>query len=290
MANLSSEWTTPFGDPTSFIKSEINKVKNNITNVLKKAEKQIIQTILKGVNSEINTLENKIGLNKSQISDWRSKKPTNGNSNDLNNWNTIGNGLKSTLLQFKRDEFTLAVKAKLLNDAIRSGDNSKVSGSGDTSLSSIKVSEQTIKSQLDSLSSLISSVQSTLAALPISLSPNSANFGITLKNPKPVIKIQDKLDENIDSGVLNSTMSKFELTNDNMVNANYGSSLSTILNKNAVRNALKLAKYMIVLKDPFPKYENLGITNLPFDNFLLNNFVTEGAKDFGIPSFPPYAI
>jgi hypothetical protein len=46
----------------------------------------------------------------------------------------------------------------------------------------------------------------------------------------------------------------------------------------------------LIVKDQFPKYENLKLNNVPFMTFLIKDFVTVGAQTFGIPGMLPLPI
>jgi hypothetical protein len=128
-----------------------------------------------------------------------------------------------------------------------------------------------------------------IAPLPITMKPNTANFGITLKNTKPIIKIADELDDNINEGPLNKIVEKFYLKNSDMMSSKYGSKLTgTIINSKAFKTALTAANLTIMKKDPFPRYEKLTPINVPWVAFLYKDFVTTGARTYGFPSqLPP---
>jgi hypothetical protein len=149
-------------------------------------------------------------------------------------------------------------------------------------------SENSLNSKLDGLVSLVEKVSSILVPLPITLQPETANFGLTLKNPKPVIQISDKLDEDVNQPVLDGITNTFKVKNDTLGTSNFKSSLSgTIMNSGAYRKALKTANLLIIKSDPFPKYENLKPLNVQWASFLLQKWVPTGAKSFGIPSQNP---
>jgi len=134
-------------------------------------------------------------------------------------------------------------------------------------------------------------IDKTLSPLPISMTPNTANFGITLKNTKPIIKIADQLDNNVNESIVSSITKKFKLQNAPMMSTAYKNTLSTtVINYSAYKKTLSAGMNTMIAKDPFPKYELLSPTNIPYVSFLYRDFVTAGAKTFGIPGQLPLPI
>jgi len=126
-----------------------------------------------------------------------------------------------------------------------------------------------------------------LAPLPIVTKPETANFAFTIKNPKPVIKIATDIDQNINYGPLDKITEKFEPKNEDLMKTNYGPVLAkTFNNVKAYKTALKVAMPTIIKADPFPKYENLKPTNLPWMAFLLKGWAPTGKTCYGFPGFP----
>lgn len=177
------------------------------------------------------------------------------------------------------------IKYALIYDAINYGKSLK--GVTDA----LEQIEKFMNDQLDKLEMAVENVGKILAALPISLAPETVNFGITLKNTKPIINISDELDDNINTEILDKIIEKFKLKNLDFLSSNYGSKISaSILNMGMYKSTLSTAMMLIMKRDAFPKYENLKITNVPWIMFLYKDFVTEGAKTFGFPGQNPMPI
>ena len=127
-----------------------------------------------------------------------------------------------------------------------------------------------------------------MAALPITMKPDSANFTITLKNTKPIINIAKDLDDNINTEPLEKLLTKFRLNNEDLMSNKYVNLLEkSVLNYKLFTTALTAASILTVKKDPFPKYEALKPTNVAWLKFLYKDFVTIGAKTYGFPGQLP---
>jgi hypothetical protein len=123
-----------------------------------------------------------------------------------------------------------------------------------------------------------------LSAVPSALAPNSANFGPTAKNPQPKIEIANKLNESFNTDILSGMNDKYKDTNEDYVSTSftpkstryrsYLKSLSSVMN-------------LLIKNDPFPKYENLKISNVAYDKFLVDDFTIKGSESFGIPGQLP---
>jgi hypothetical protein len=86
---------------------------------------------------------------------------------------------------------------------------------------------------------------------------------------------------------LNAIIDKFELKNEDLMKSNYGPALSKSFNNfKAYKAALKAAMPTIIQSDPFPKWENLKPSNLPWMTFLLKEWAPTGKTCYGFPGFP----
>jgi hypothetical protein len=157
--------------------------------------------------------------------------------------------------------------------------------------------QEFINNQLDKLSGLLDSANQALAALPVSITPMTANFGFTLKNPKPVIDIDDELDDNVNETILNPIIEKIRLSNTLTMAKNLEQKLDSlpinIFDFNAYLNTIvplmSLPVGGIIQKDAFPHYNLLKVTNFAWLKFLVK-FTSVGAKTYGFPGQLPLPI
>jgi len=293
--NLSTNNNTPLGDPIKLLKNEINELKKKISEQLNKLRKEEIKKILDETKKELD--ENILLLKKTQKEYENNKlnkpqKYINGQINEDENyltkykfWLEKNVELKKNILELKTIIWKLEKKYKILNDAYKR--NKSVKGSG----TNLEQSEEIVQKQLDNLETLIDKTDEILGALPISMKPESANFGMTLKNPKPIIKIANELDDNVNVEILDNLIKKFRLKNEDLMSTNYKSKLSnSILNYKMYKNILSANMMTIVKKDPFPSYSLMNPVNLPWIAFLYKDFVKVGSTTFGFPSFSPFPI
>ena len=112
--------------------------------------------------------------------------------------------------------------------------------------------------------------------------PNSANFMFTLKNTKPIIEIANKLSDNIDDDMLKKITSPFEQNNNDLLTP-----AGLIFNYKLYMSTIGAAAMILIKKDPFPAYEKLKLTNIPFLNFLMFDLTPTGATTYGIPGYSP---
>lgn len=296
IANLSANHVTPFGDPTGALKREIQATKKAIMNQLTKLKKEVVKQMMDKTKDEINKKEEEIKSLKTSIKENKDTKPSkyeaNGNKKkdsiylkEFAVWNEDKLKLEESLVTAKTQKWTLTKKWKILNEAYKSGKSLKGSDKG------LEQTEEMINKQFDKLNAMVDNLDKVIAPLPITMKPNTANFGITLKNTKPIIKIADDLDDNINEGPLTKVTDKFKLNNADMMSTKYGSKLSSsVMNTKAYKTALAAIKLTVVQKDPFPKYEALTPVNIPWIAFLYKDFVKVGAQTYGFPGQMPVPI
>ena len=295
MANLSANHATPFGDPTAALKREIQALKKSIMDQLTNLKKSVVKKMMDDTKAKIDVKEEQLKSTKKSIQENKDAKPSkyaNGVKKkdvvylkEFGLWNEKRATLQEALVTEKTEKWTLSKKWKIFNEAYKAGKSLKGADKG------IEQTEKLINDQFDKLNSMVDKLDSIIAPLPITMKPNSANFGITLKNTKPIIKIADELDDNVNEGPLNKILVKFQLKNSDMMSSKYGSKLSsTILNSKSYKAALSAANIVMIQKDPFPKYEKLTPINVPWIAFLYKDFVTTGAKSYGFPGQLPLPI
>jgi hypothetical protein len=200
-------------------------------------------------------------------------------------WVETGAILREQLLTLRKEKWELEKKYKIAFEAYSLGKSLK--GTGET----IEKTEDYINKQFEKLSALVDKIDVVLAPLPIVMQPDTANFGITAKNPKPLTKIDEKLDENINTTVLNKISEPFKLKNNDMLSSDYNSLLSkSVINYTLYRTTLLASYFSVVEKDAFPSYQNLKISNIPWISFLYKNWVTVGARQYGFPGQLPFPV
>ena len=293
MTNLSSEYNTPLGNPTKFIKDQIKKLKKEINLDLKNTKENILKGYLDKSKSQIDFLSLQITSTQNDINKWRENKPSAipKNAVEYNKWIEHNIVLKEKLTSLKIQKWNQEIKYKIIYNAYTIGTPVKTGDASDTTLNNIEQNETNLNNKLDNLIKLSEQASLTLAPLPITLKTESASFGITAKNPKPVINMSNNLNENINQTTLDNINNKFKLDNNKMSNTNYKNSLNdTIVNNNTYRKLINSSKYSIITKDSFPKFENLTPINLPWTKFLLTDWTAVGAKTYGFPGFPPFPV
>jgi len=300
--NLSTDFRVPFLDPTTLLKKEIQVLKQEISKRLKNLKEITIRPLLEETKNSINETNIIIANYKQEILNNKTAKPKRYFRNSSDNMNQIIKQNVNYVSEFsnylQREAefqellvseqirlFALQTKYKILNEALSLGKS--LSGITDV----IDQTEKFISTQLDNLSDLLDNINKILSYLPISLSPETANFGLTLKNPKPIINITGDLDDNINEVALDGIKTGFELKNSDLLSTNYSVKMSSsIINFKKYTLALSNAMVILVKKDAFPKYENLKPTNIRWVTFLYTDFVKIGAQTYGFPGNVPFPI
>jgi len=293
--NYSSLYAVPIGDPTTSLKAEINALKKAIGDSLNSLKQNLIKPQLNKINEQINDINEELTNDTNQLQKNKENKPKKYSSPDIQmlkgiqqnlnydkqyaQWTQLNLELQNQILSLNTKKWELTKLYAILYEAYNSG--SSVAGT----IKSLEDTENEINNKLDELSSLADKIDLTLAAFPIHLVPETANFGLTLKNPTPIINIDTHINDNINNSELDKFLNKFKLNNEDLMRGDYNT--SSIFDFNAYKTALLLAMPLLIKKDPFPKYELLSLANLPWLTFLLKNFTTTGAKTFGFPGYPP---
>jgi hypothetical protein len=297
--NYSTGYHVPLADPATIIQKEISALKKEITNQLNGFKKNILQSYLNKTKIEINDFETQLtNLNDQKIAHNLSKPKRNRQVdpqvdipdylNRLSEWEINGASIEEQILTTKTKKWQAETKYKIVKDVF---DGGKTPDNTDAKIKSIQSMEKAINSQFDKLDALVAKIDLTLASLPIATKPETANFGFTIKNPKPIIKMADNIDDVINNGPLDNILAKFELKNEDLMKSSYSPVLSSSINNfKSYKKALKLGMPGIIKADPFPKYENLKPTNLPWMSFLLKSWTQTGAQTYGIPGQLPMPI
>jgi hypothetical protein len=285
--NYSINYSLPIADPAEFIRKQIASLKKSISKELKNFKKATLKNYLIKIEKNIENIIPEIQVIEENIKIHRSQRPPKIKKFILEQtkWNVENIQLKEekTTLKLKKWEeekkYDIIYKASELGSS--TGDESIDGG-----LSKIQQTEKFIFKQLDKLDILAEKADKIVAPLPITLQPETANFGITLKNPNPVINIETEINDNINEGPLSKITDKFKLKNEDLMKE--GGSKGFAYKK--YTNVLKAAMPNLIKKNPFPAYENLKITNIPYQIFLAKDFVRTGSTTYGFPGFPPFPI
>lgn len=314
-SNLSTQYRVPIADPAAFIRKQINNLKDTIVsslqsyrhislkNYLDKTEDQ-----LEEADSEVENLnENLRQLRKNKPKKDRTKnnpyfeisessKGTQAWSNDdldyvarLGDWEERKQELNASLVLKKSERYALEIKHKIVYEAYK---GAPMQNPDDPDLIALKEIEESIENSFEQLNQLIKSVDEFIKPLPISLTPQSGNFAYTVKNPKPVIEIKSDFSTNevINQDVVDNVFEQFKLDKSVLMSSNLkGKTQDSILNFAKYKGTLAPLMNYIIPIDPFPKYENLKITYIPWTlKFLYPHWATVGAQTFGFPGFPPF--
>lgn len=330
--NLSTQYRVPIADPAAFLKRQVDNLKDNILSSLQSYRQVSLKEYLEKTKNQLEEKNNEIDDLSEQLRNLRESKPkrdrTKNNryvqqsgTNIAPNWapewatNIIEEGddtlrwaddylnynarlgiwqekkqeINASLLQKKTEKYALEVKHKIAYEAYK---GAPMQNSDDPELISLKETEKNIEASFDQLNELIQSIDDFLAPLPISLFPQSGNFAYTIKNPKPIIKIESDFSTNeiINQETIDNVFSQFKLDKNILMSSNLeGKTEDSILNFSKYKSTLAPLMNIIIPIDPFPKYENLKITYIPWTiKFLYPHWATVGAQTFGYPGFPPF--
>lgn len=307
LVNLSANFAVPFADPTISLKNEIQALKKEISDQLVNIKKHTIKPLLDKKQIDVKNSENKIQDIKNNIANNKFLKPNKYDLDVKNNlqisgintsikmnlnyikkytdWLKRGAELRELLITEQLKLFKYETEYSILKDVY----DIRKSIKGITP--ELDSSEIFINSQLDKLNTAVDNMNKTLGTLPMSLAPETANFGFTPKNPKSIINIARELDDNINTNVLDNFFNNFRLKNSDFLTSNYENTLSnSILNINTYKKDLIALMSSFIRKDPFPSYPLLTPTNIPYLTFLYKDFITTGSQTYGFPGFPPFPL
>lgn len=295
--NFSTNYHVPLADPASSIKRQIRNSKKSLTNRFKTYRRTTLRRYMNETKKEIIITNGKIDSTTDERRLHKLKKPrrdrTEKNNRiiyakQLKQWNSTQREYDKELSSLKNEKYQLETKYKITYDAYS---GAEIEDNPDAKIESMKKTKESIDKQFEKLDKLIESLNTFLAPLPITSKPETANFGFTIKNPKPIIKFSEELNDNINTGVLNPIVEKFEFKNKDLMSSNYDSKLNnSVINWKRYTRALKTAMPFIIQKDAFPKYESLKFTNLPWISFLYKDWTRVGAQTYGFPLMPQIPV
>lgn len=294
-ANLSVDYHVPLADPTGFIKKNINAVKTGLIDQIKNFRKVQLKGYMEESKSQVDKLADEIEILEERKRINRTEKPKRDReidnsaliyASELARWNQTKISIQEQLTTKKTQKFGWETKYKITYDAYS---GAEVQDTPDPKIKSLKKSEETIEKTFSKLDVLINSINKFLSPLPISTQPVSANFAFTLKNPKPIINFGTDLNKTVNSAILDPIVSNFQLKKEDLMNSNY-STEDSALNWKKYMSQIQAALPFIIISDPFPKYENLKLSNLPWISFLFKDWAPIGAQTYGFPGFNPLPI
>jgi hypothetical protein len=313
MANLSNNFVLPFADPLGAVKREIEEIKRQLAKEAEELKKLGIKPLMEkskqkiyGHNENIDNYRNLIIKNKQN----KPKRYITPEDEEFN-LNNIRTGVQQNIHYAEEmtqwasrfaeyEELLITEQIKLWKEQTIYQGLYKAYTLG-TPLKGVSdalyKAQEYINKQLDKLSGILDNANQALASLPISITPMTANFGFTLKNPTPIIDIDDELDENINETALNPIIEKIRLSNALTMAKNLEQKLDSlpinIFDFDAYLNTLvplmSLPVGGIVQKDAFPHYNLLRVTNFAWLKFLVK-FTSVGAKTYGFPGQLPLPI
>jgi len=301
MVNYSTGYAMPILDPTSLVKNQIEKLKKKISKSLSALKTTTLEKYLKNKKKEIAKQEKEVENVSKDLEDHKAKRvaDTKKNEEKYLKWKTELTKIQIEEKEVKLELFKLQTQHQIVQDSIRSGIATKTNDVADKGLKSIQDSESLINKQFDALDSLADKLDNIVAPLPTTLKPNTANFGITLKKPIPVVSIDSEIDDNINQEGVDKIADKFEVNNESFMSKkatfDYSKYLTALsagalagLSFKGVLDLLKSGDVPgLVTQDPFPAYENLTVTNIPWVKFLYTDYVPTGAKIYGFPGQLP---
>jgi hypothetical protein len=302
MVNLSSEYSLPALDPTILIKKSINEQKIKISNSLKTTKKELLKSYLNKVYTQLDELKSELNQVKADERNHDLSKPSKKsmlNKEYINSYATwLENKIlyKNLKLNIKTKIWTTEQKYKSVYDAYKYNSALKKPSIPDPGIESIETLEKSTNEMFASLDVLIDKQNKILSTLPIALKPTSSNFGFTIKNPTPVIKMAENLEDNVNSNALDKAFSPFKLNNEDLMDSNYDAVMdksvlnfknySTAINAQVIASSFS-GNNSIITQDPFPSYKKLTLGNLQWLKFLTTNFLPTGAQTYGIPGQLP---
>lgn len=293
--NFSTDYHVPLADPAAVIKTQIAALKKNLTNQLKEFRQDTLKKYMDELKIKVDAINFEINENERNLTENKNNRPIKDAEEKkaeyikrLTSWKVVNIKHETKIKELKIERYKLEIKYKIVYDAYS---GAKVSDTPDPKIISIQKTEELIEKGFAKLDILVSSIDDLLAPLPITTDPETANFAFTLKNPKPINEFGKNLNDNINTGVLDPIVENFELKSDDLMSSNYSVPMAkSVINWNAYKNALLLAMPLIIAKDPFPKYENLKLTNLAWIPFLYKDWTIKGGQTYGFPGFPQYPI
>jgi len=284
LVNLSTVFQLPLFDPVVAIKNEINALKLNLTGQLDEFKLFTIKTYLDKTKNELDKATLIYNEAKTNLKNHRSNKPPNIKKYAIEyaKWLKTNIELTQSKLIFGIDKYKIEVKYKSIYIFYTVGGEIEEGGEVNDIIDSLKKTEKIINNQFDKLVKLVEKLEKFIGPLPITLKPDSANFGFTIKNPKPLSVFAINLSTGmIQTNILDNILANFKISNESFM-----TSKGPIVDYNEYKMKMQASLPLLIPRDPFPAYENLKLSNLGLISFLYTEFVVGGKLSFGIPGLP----
>lgn len=301
--NASSEYNTPFPDPRDIVKIEIGEMKKSISEEREELREGVMKRYLKRIEIEVNEKNREVERIEGEKREHRLRKPIKPRYGyEVGKVEKV-KGLveyRKEMLLWREDQVVYVERIGVVKseryisekkyDIVRRIFEGREVEEGEEigdEVKSMVGSVDRIEGRVDVLSKRVEELDSMLIPLPISMKPDSVNFGITIKSPKIMNEIADDLDDNIDEGVLGRVIEESEVKSNDYMDSGFGESLEGY---GEMRDRLEGSMSVIVKGDMFPKYENMSVRNIVWNKYLISEFVVKGARVYGMPGFPPVDI
>lgn len=294
--NYSSQHESPVVNPAGALKKEVDRIKKEVASLVEVFRFKGVKPFLDSKKAEIDKIDAGIKALQERRSKKRDEKPKRDRelprvksiakwTLETAKWKEEMTLIGEQILQEKRKKFTEALLWKKAYDVLSGG---KIPPSEDPVLEGLRKQEEIIDGRLKTLDSLPPKITSLLSPLPTTMQPMTTNFGFTPKNPKPIIEVEDNIDDIINERILNGIIDSFKIPSpDSFLSTNFSPVLeNSFANPEAFKKKLKAALPAIKKADPFPKYENLDVKNLQWIRFLTTAWTPIGGRTYGIPGFP----
>lgn len=272
----------------SSIKNEIKSLKAEANSMLKTLKTELITPIMQNIKSELTPIKQDIDYTNSLLTENTSNKPVLKvkTVDSYAKWEAERDKLLAKKTKLIEKKKALQVKYKALYDFQTTG-KLNVDESSDSDVKKINVIQESMNKKLSKVDALMDKIDLTLGAMPSALAPNSINFGMTPKNPKPVISIDKDLTSLINDTALGNVLKLHKKSKEDLASINYTPKSS--MNLTDYYKTIKTTVNTIITNEPLPTYEKLSVTNVGFMLFA-NKMAVTGAKTFGIPGMSPLPL
>ena len=300
IANLSNEHHVPLVDPATILTKQADVIKKGLLSKLRNFKREMLQSAMDDVKEDMvfyNVELDRIATSQATL---RSNRPQRnreaeafgdkaaalaGYTQELTSWNVTRAAYAEEKVVIKSKLYTAQVKWDMLKSA---QDGSGKVDATDPQLVAVEASEKAIDKSFAALDKVIAAIDPFIAKIPVATKPGTANFAFTLKNPKPIQKMADGVNEQVNSPLLEKISKPFDLDKEDLMSTNYGSKIDqSYINGKKYMNTLAASSVALIPVDPFPKYEMLVPQNLSWTlKFLLPSWGPTGGGQYGFPGFP----
>lgn len=286
LVNMGTNFELPLIDPVKALKNEIKALKLDLSSQLEDFKlvtlKQLLDVAKKDLD-DVTEQYNKVVANQKEH---KTKKPPNTKKyiKERAEWAITNLEFIKLKIEFGEKRFLAATKYSIIYTLYTVGGSASemASNSVDAVLNAIKSTEKIINAQFDNLAELAKQLELIIGPLPITLLPDSANFGFTLKMPIPIFNFATNLSaEHLQLTILDDILNKFKVSNEMLTLAS-----PTFMSYKELKDLIQMSLSFLIINDPFPPYEKLKITYPPLILFLFTKFVPGGARVFGMPGMP----